>query len=317
MAVPVQAPYNTNPSYSGNFIPEIWSGKLNVKFYETTVLGEIANTDWEGDLRQMGDKVHINNIPSITINDYVVGGNLTYEVPAPEVIELVIDKAKAFGFGVNDVLAFQSQPDLMDMFSQDAAKQMAITIDRAVLSDIFSQGASANKGATAGVISGGYNLGTDAAPVTLSDTTTIPLIVGLSSVLDEQNVPDTDRFLVIPPFMRQWLMRSPLAQAYVTGDGQSILRNGKIGTIDRFTIYVSNLLPQAGNGLDFDGNTQGGAVARQAIIAGHKSALTFASNFAATEHLPNPTDFGQLVRGVNVYGYKMVKPQAFALGLVK
>lgn len=317
MAVAVQAPFNTSPAYTGNFIPEIWSGKLNVKFYDTTVMGEIANTDWEGDVKNVGDKVIINNIPSITINDYVVGGNLSYEVPAPNAIEMVIDKAKSFGVAVSDVLAYQSQPDLMDMFTSDAAKQMAIAIDRTTLAGVFNQGATENMGATAGVISGAYNLGTDLAPITLAANTVIPLITGLASALDEQNVPETDRFIVIPPFARNWLMQSPLAQAYVTGDGQSILRNGKIGTIDRFTIYVSNLLPRAGAGVDFTGAAQLNALARTAVIAGHKSAISFASQISTVETLPNPTDFGQLVRGLNVYGYEVVKPESLCLALIK
>ena len=313
---PVQAPFTTNPSYSGTFIPTIWSNKLNVKFYATTVFGEIANTDYEGDLKSLGDKVIINNVPSITINNYTVGQNLSYEVPAPNKVELQIDQAKYFGVNVSDVLEYQSQPKLMDMFTSDAAKQMAINIDTAILKGTFNSGSSSNKGSTAGVKSGAYSLGVDNTPITLSSATVVPLITGLASVLDEQNVPDTDRFLVIPPFMRNALMASPLAQAYVTGDSQSILRNGKIGTIDRFTIYVSNLLPSAAAGQDFNGAAQGGAAKRTAVMAGHKSAITFASQIAKVESLQNPNDFGTLVRGLNIYGYNVIKPEALALALV-
>ena len=316
MTYPVQAPFDTSPAYSGSFIPEIWSGKLNAKFYATTVFGEIANTDWEGDISNVGDKVTINNIPTITIRDYVVGQNLTYEVPEPSIDELLVDKGKYFAFTVADVLAHQSNPDLMDTFSSDASEQMGITIDRSVLLAEFDQGAAANKGATAGVISGSYNIGTDAAPVTLSATTTLPLITNLASVLDEQNVPESDRWLVISPYMRSWLMQSDLAQAYLTGDDSSIIRTGFIGKIDRFKVYVSNQLPSAGAGLDFDGNAQCGAAARTAIMAGHKSAITFASQMTKMEDLPNPTDFGRLVRGLNIYGHNTVKSESLALALV-
>jgi hypothetical protein len=111
-------------------------------------------------------------------------------------------------------------------------------------------------------------------------------------------------------------MQSPLAQAYVTGDDKSILRNGKIGMIDRFTIYVSNLLPTAAVSQDFTGAAQGGAAKRRAVIAGHKTALTFASQITKTESLQNPNDFGSLVRGLNVFGHKMIKPESWALALV-
>lgn len=340
---PVQAPFNTSPAYSGTFIPTIWSGKLNVKFYSTTVFGEIANTSYEGDIRSMGDKVIINNIPSITIRDYTIGNNLNYEVPAPNTVELAIDRAKYFGVNVSDVLDFQSQPKLMDMFTSDAAKQMAITVDTDVLKMSVDTTVGWSKGATPSTTGSGLNAGTLAGarsasfnlggaggtynastnpfggvPLTLSTSNVLTTITGLSSVLDEQNVPDTDRFLVITPAVRYLLMNSNLQQAYLTGDSQSVLRNGKIGTIDRFTVYVSNLLPTAVAGQNFDGTTTGtgisaNAVARKCMVAGHKSAITFASQITKVESLQNPNDFGNLVRGLNVYGYDTIKPEALAI----
>lgn len=316
MAVAVQSPFNTSPAYSGTFIPEIWSAKLNAKFYNTTVFGEISNTAYEGEIKSMGDKVTINNIPSITINNYTVGQTLTYEVPTPNIVELVIDKAKYFGVNVSDVLAMQSQIPLMSTFTDDASQQMKIAIDRSVLLAEFNNGATANKGATAGVNSASYNLGTDNAPISLSANNIVTLITSLSSVLDEQNVPEEGRWLVIDPATRRILMESPLAQAYITGDSQSMLRNGKIGMIDRFTVYVSNQLPKADVDKNFLGAAQTGAAKRRAIIAGHNTALTFASQIVQTETLKNPNDFGNLVRGLNVYGHKMIKPEAWALALV-
>ena len=318
MPLPVQAPFNTNPAYSRTFIPQLWSGKLNVKFYLTTVFGEIANTAYEGEIKAMGDSIIINNIPTMQINDYVIGQNLSYQVPTPNTVELAIDKAKYFGVNVSDVLEYQAKPNLMSMFTDDATKQMAITIDRTVLLDEYNNGAAANKGNTAGVISAAIVLGSDTAPVDLSTSPSkvLDVILGLASVLDEQNVPDTDRWLVIDPATRLRLMQSPLQQAYLTGDDKSILRNGKLGMIDRFTIYLSNQLPKAAAGFNPDGSVNAGALQRRAIIAGHTSALSFASQITKTESLQNPNDFGQLVRGLNVYGKKMIKPEAWALALV-
>lgn len=316
MAIAVQAPFNTNPAYSGTFIPQLWSGKLNAKFYATTVFGDIANTNYEGEIKSMGDTITINNIPSITINNYVVGQTLNYEVPAPSKVDLNIDKAKYFGVNVSDVLEYQAKPNLMSMFTDDASKQMAIAIDTDVLKGVFNQGAAANKGSTAGVKSGAYNLGTDNVPITLSASNVVTLLTSLASVLDEQNVPDTDRFVVIDPVFRNWLMQSDLRQAYLTGDDKSILRNGMIGMVDRFKIYVSNLLPTAAAGLDFNGVAQPGAAKRRALIAGHKTAITFASQITKTESLQNPNDFGSLVRGLNVYGHRVIKPESLCLALV-
>lgn len=328
---PVQAPFNTSPTYSGTFIPTLWSAKLNEKFYTATVFAEIANTKWEGEIKSMGDKVIINNVPTLTIRQYKPGAGLTYEVPTPETLELVIDKGRYFAFHVNDLLALQSQPKLMDMFSNDAGMQMKIQIDSNVIYRTFNEAHASNVGATAGVKSGSYNLGTEADPYQLaaSGSSAIDLITRLSAVLDEQNVPETDRWLLISPADRQALLNSNLQQAYLTGDDKSILRNGKIGMIDRFTIYVSNnmptmaangtdWLPGAGSSTEYDALVTGDTDTqkRRAILAGHKSALTFASQMTKLETVRNQNDFGDFVRGMNVYGFKVVKPESLALAVV-
>lgn len=325
--MPVSAPFNTSPAYSGTFIPTLWSAKLNAKFYAATVFGEIANTNWEGEIKGMGDKVIINNIPDIAIQTYQPGAGLSYQAPSPSVIEMQVDKGKYFAFHVNDLLALQSQPKLLDMFSNDAGMQMKISIDSNVIYRNFGGAAAANKGATAGAKSGGFNLGTEGSPYQLASgaSSAIDLITSLAAVLDEQNVPETDRFLLISPVDRQALMKSNLQQAYLTGDSQSILRNGKIGMIDRFTVYVTNQLPKvganatlwvSGDGSESDIVATTNANKRRAIIAGHKSALTFAAQMTKMETVRNPHDFGDYVRGVNVYGYKVVKPEALALAVV-
>lgn len=302
-------------AYSGTFIPALWSGKLAQKFYAATVFGEIANTDWQGDITGMGDTVVINTIPTITISAYSVGQNLAYQVPTPSTITLTINKGYYFGVNVNNVLELQSKPKLMDLFTNDASMQMKINIDKDVLSGTFNQGSASNYGATAGAVSGAFNLGVDTSAVTLTPANIIQYITSLSSVLDEANVPETDRFLVISPTERQLLMQSPLAQAQFMGDPTSILRNGKIGTIDRFTIYVSNLIPRGAAGYTWNTaansynsvTVSSGAVKRHAVIAGHKSAISFAAQIAKVETLQNPNDFGTLVRGLNIYGYQVTQ----------
>lgn len=317
VVTPLQSPFNTTPAYSGTFIPSVWSSKLNVKFYAATTFGDIANTNWEGDIKTMGDKVIINNIPTITINAYTIGSNLSYEVPTPNTIELQIDKAFYFGVNVSDVLDYQAKPDLMDMFTGDASNQMKIRVDTECFQNcIPGTAAASNFGATAGVISAQYNLGTALAPVTLTAANILSQITAMSSCLDEQNVPETDRCLILSPSERNLLMQSNLAQAQFMGDSQSMLRNGKIGTIDRFTVYVTNLLPKAIAGFDYAYPTaavSASALKRHMVIAAHKSALTFASQINKVEHLPNPTDFGQLVRGLIVYGRKTIKPEGLVV----
>jgi hypothetical protein len=323
---PVGAPFNTNPPYSGNFIPAVWSAKLNAKFYAATVYGDIANTDWQGEVSGMGDKVVINTAPTITVSNYTAGSTLSYQVPVPNAQEMVIDKGKYFAFQVNDVLEYQAKPNLIDMFSTDAAEQMAIAIDSQVLYNTWNQGAAANKGATAGVQSSSYNLGTDLAPVALTSANVLSVILAMASVLDEQNVPPSDRYLLIDPYTRTLLMQSNLAQAQFMGDATSIVRNGLIGKIDRFNVYVTNQLPRAVAGantpwLSGDGTensiTSTSGLKRRVLVAGHKSAITFASQITKMEQVRNPNDFGDFVRSLNVYGFKVVAPQSLTIAIVQ
>ena len=322
---PVAAPFNTTPSYSGTFIPTLWSSKLNAKFYKATIFGEISNNNWEGEIKAMGDKIIINNIPTLTVSTYTAGTSLSYEAPTPSTTTLNIDKGRYFAFQLNDVLNYQAQPKLMDVFTNDASMQMKIAIDSTVIYNTFSLAAAANKGATAGALSASYNLGTDTAPITLSGSNILSTITALGGVLDEQNIPDTDRFLVIDPATRQWLMSSNLAQAQFMGDSQSMVRNGRIGMIDRFTVYVSNNLPKAVAGtatpyLSGDGSensiTSASNLKRRIIIAGHKSGITFASQLTKMETVRNPNDFGDYIRSLNVFGYGVAKPESLAYAVV-
>jgi len=224
------------------------------------------------------------------------------------------------------VLEYQAKPNLMDMFSTDAAEQMRIAIDSTVTYNSFTGAAAANKGAAAGAKSGSYNLGTDAAPITLTAANVVQKVLELASVLDEQNVPESDRWLVIDPATRALLFQSELAKAYSTGDATSPVRNGKIGSIDRFSVFVSNQLPKAaagtatnwvsGDGSETSVGSTGTVAKRRAIMAGHKSALTFASQITKLETVRNPNDFGDFIRSLNVYGHKVVKPEAMSLLIV-
>jgi len=294
MAFPASGGYT---QYSGNFIPEIWSGKLQVKFYKTTVFSEIANTDWEGEIKGQGDKVHIRTIPTITINSYTKGQNLTNQVPDSTPVELLIDKGKYFAVVLDDVDAVQTDIKLMDVFTNDATTQMKIAIDADVLNGVKASAATANKGATAGVISGNINLGTDASPRAVTSSNILDLFLDAGQVLDEQNVPEDGRWLVIPAWMASMVKRSDLKQAYLTGDSVSPLRNGKLGMIDRFMVYVSNNLPKTNDGDSY-------------VMAGTRDAITFASQMTNVETLRAQSTFGNIVRGLNVYGYNVIKPEA-------
>lgn len=320
---PVAAPFATTPSYSGTFIPTVWAAKLAAKFYAASVYGDISNTDYQGDIGGMGDKVTINTAPTITVSNYVAGSGVTYQAPTPSSQDLLIDKGKYFAFQINDVLEYQAKPNLMDIFSTDAAEQMRIAVDSNVVYNTFNKCDPANMGAVAGVKSGLFNLGTDAAPITLTAANVLQKILELASVLDEQNVPSSDRWLCIDPLTRTLLLQSNLAQAQFMGDAKSPVRNGLIGEIDRFKVYVTNQLPVgtagtatpwvSGDGTETSVTSAGTVLKRRAIIAGHKSALTFASQITKMETVRNTADFGDYIRSLNVYGFKMIAGKAAAL----
>ena len=320
--------FDTNPSYSGGFIPQLWSQKLNAKFYQNTMLTEISNTSWEGEIKNQGDTIRIRTAPSITINDYAgAGTTLTSEVPTPIFTDMQIDKGKYFSVQVNDVLAHQADMDLMNMFTDDAAKQLKINIENECFFNWFvTEGAHAdNAGGTAGALSGEYNLGTDVAPIDqATPKNVLDAILRMSAALDEQNVPEDGRWLILSPFDRQLLMQTNIAQAYFTGDASSTIRTGKIGMLDRFEVYVSNLLPKgaagkalvAGLAATSGGASVSNAKARRMMVAGTKASCAFASQISKTEPLRNQTDFGDIVRGLAVYGRKVIKPEALITTIV-
>jgi hypothetical protein len=298
-----------NPNYSGNFIPEIWSGKLIENFYDATVCAAISNTDYEGEIKAHGDTVNIRTTPTITIRDYSKGQTLTVEHPDSPKIQLLIDKGEYFACVEDDIDKVQTDVKLMDMWSKDASEQMKIKIDTRVLTDLLPDISTYNKGATAGAQSASFNLGTTSTPVSLTKdgaggtVAVIDYLVDIGTVLDEANAPETGRYIVIPAKMAGMIKKSELKDASLTGDGTTPLRNGRLGMIDRFTLYISHNLKVDSGG-------------KYNLIAGHKMGFTFASQMTNMETLRAQTTFGNIIRGLQVYGYKVTKGEALAHGVV-
>lgn len=298
MAFPTAA---GNPQYSGNFIPEIWSSKLQEKFYAATVFGSIANTDWEGEIKRFGDKVNIRSIPTIPVRTYTKGMNLQLDRPDSPKITLMVDKGAYYNTVLEDVDRVQSDLGLMNIWSNDASQQLKINIDTAILANVFTKVASANQGLTAGAKSAAFDLGVSGTPEPVTKSTIVDKIIDVGVVLDEQNVPETDRFIVLPAWAGGMLKGSDLKQAYLTGDDKSPIRSGYIGEIDRFTVYISNLLSTASD-----------TYTCYHCLAGHKSAISFASQMTEFESIRSESTFGTVIRGLQVYGYEVTKPEALA-----
>ncbi len=286
------------PSGTINYDPEVFSGKLVEKFYKTTVFGEIASTDYEGDIVGMGANVIIRTVPDVTVSDYVIGQGLTNEYPARNSVTLSIDQGKAFAVAVSTVDARQSDLDMADIFANDGSIKLRIAADADMLETIPADVSADNSGANAGNDSHDLNMGTAAAPRSLSTTTVVDFLVDCGQVLDEQNVSDEGRWIVLPPWAISRIKRSDLKIASLTGDSISILRNGKVGEIDRLTVYQSrNLLSQ-----------NSPSTAANYAMFGHSAGLTFASQITELRMIDNPNDFGYLVQGLMVFGYEVVEP---------
>ena len=313
---PIYPTGGTGNAFQANgFIPEIWSGKLVEKFYASTVLAAISNTDYEGEIRNQGDRVKIRTKPTITIRDYRADGTLQLERPEGSNVELYIGNGKYFNTILDDVMEVQSDLNALSIWSDDAAQQLKIKVDTDVLGGILGGMNAYNKGTTAGKITGSINLGVTGTPLatvarspSAGQVEILDVILRLGQALDEQNIPEDGRWLVLPAWAGQQLKFSDLRQAYLTGDSITPLRNGRIGMIDRFTVYISNLLPAG---------TAGGLAASEYVFyAGHAHGLTFASQISKVETLRSELTFGTILRGLQVYGYQIVDGTALAQAVV-
>ena len=262
-----------------HFIPEVFSKKLQAKFYAQTILSEVTTNEYEGEISGLGNKVNIRTVPAVTVADY--SGSLSYADVTSGTVELDINKAKSYAFKVDDILRTQADIDFMNAAAEDAAQNMKIAIE----TDVF-----ANVGAGSSLTDvNSSEAGTNAGNI-------LGHILTAGKTLDQNNIPETERFMVIDPATAAIIKNSDLKQAYLTGDAESPLRNGNIGMIDRFTVYVSNNLPTSGS------VTTG--------LFGHPKAVAYASQMTNTETVRLESSFGDGVRGLSVYGYKVVVPTA-------
>lgn len=291
-----------HPDYSGKLIPQLWSKKLLERFYDATVLNAISNTDYEGEIKNFGDTVIVNKIPDITISNYRMGDNLVTERPQASTDSLLIDQGKYWSFIMDDVADAQAMIDMVPKWADSASEQLKLTVDTDVLAYLVGKAQAANRGATAGRISANINLGIAATPVSITKANVIDYLVDMGTVMDEANVPETGRKLVIPAWMAGLIKKSDLKDASLSGDSVSIARNGRLGMIDRFELYVSNLLPKTG--------------ANHYVFAIHPKALSFATQLTKTESLRAESTFGNIMRGLMVYGRKVFYPELLAEGVV-
>ncbi len=287
------------------YAPVIFSKKVMKLFTEATICNEITNNDFQGEITGKGDKVEIRVAPtSMNVNDYVINTDIIFETPGEEARELLIDQSKYVAFKLDEVDKIQSDIGLMNVFAERAANSLDIDTSRSVLSTM-GLGAG-NVGLTAGKISNSFNLGVAGTPIQITAANALESIVDLGTVLDEADVPQEGRFIVLPAWFCNYLKKGDLKRADVTGDSTGLIRTGLIGEIDTFKVYRSNLLKTV-----VDSNINLPTAFH--VVAGVTDATTFASQVTKTETTPVENGFGEKWKSLLVYGKKVIQPEALAM----
>ena len=303
---------------NANYIPELYSKKVLYDFWAQSVYNEVTNTDYENEFKNQGDKIQIRQAPQIAVGTYTVGTGgidkdgaaitpgILYQTPAVDSTYMVIDQALYTAWRCDDIDKVQSDISLLDMYATDSANRLRIAVDTDVL-DAMGDGAHAsNKGTAAGAISSSIDLGDNSTPETtnaiaVTSANAITKIVECNQCLDEQNINNEGRFIVIPSWYAALLKLGDLKRADITGDSSGVIRNGKIGMVDNTMVYVNNNL---------NSNTDGNSNTGFEIIAGTKEATSFAMQISKSDNVPIPDSFGEYVRTLWVYGRKVLRPEA-------
>lgn len=277
------------------FIPELWSARLLYALEKSHVATALVNRNYEGQIANVGDTVHINTIGAITVNDYT----RNTDMDAPETLAttdqaLVIDQAKSFNFQVDDVDNVQAAGDLIDTAMGRAAYALADVSDAYLLSTIAS---GTDAGNTIGAVS---------SPIALTASNVYENIVKLRTKLDKANVPVNGRTIVIPPDVYALLLNDTTHFAIVQpATGENMIVNGLVGRIAGFDVYMSNNV-KTGTGTD-NGKTPYFEVTAQ--IA---DACTFAEQIIKTEAYRMEKRFADGVKGLHVYGAKVLNGKEIA-----
>lgn len=274
-----------------SFIPEVWSARLLEHLRKNLVVANLFNRNYEGEISQMGDTVHINQLAEITIKDYTANVDIanpdqltTTDIP------LSIDQGDYYNFYLNDVDRAQARGDLMDNAMRSSAYGLADKLDS------YLAGLLATGTLTA-------DLGSDASPLSVNAETAYALVVKMKVALDKANVPTQGRYLLMPPEFEGYML---LDQRFAGGTGanaESRLINGMVGRAAGFDIYISNNVK----------NTEG---AKYKVCASTIDQATYANQLVRTEAYRREKGFDDGVKGLHVYGAKVLRPEAVAVATV-
>ncbi len=288
------------------FLPSIYSKKVLNFFRKSSVVEAITNTDYSGEISAYGDSVKIIKEPVISISDYTRGSDTTATKLTDQELTMVVDSAKAFKFIVDDIETKMSHVNFKEVASSSAAYALKDAFDAAVIANMFS-GLSASSpnhvlgadnatalGANVYDGTGSVDIGQD------SETDPLNLMARMARLLDEQDVPEEGRWFVAgPDFYEQLGQSSSKLLSVDFNAGQGSIRNGLVssGKLRGFDMYKSNNIAATSN-------------ATGKVLAGHISSTATAQTIISTEVLRDPSSFGDIVRGLHVYGSKVLRPEA-------
>ena len=290
MAISKSAGYDNLPS--GNFLPIIYSQKVQKFFRTASVVEDITNTDYAGEIEAYGDTVNIIKEPTISVASYTRGGQINIQNLADDQLQLTVDQANAFAFKVDDIEERQSHVNFEALATSSGAYALKDAYDENVIAAMFSG---------AGTTVGSDGSGTDTGFGT-SETDPTDILANSAKRLHAADVPTDNRwFLGTPEFYEQLGQASAkLMDASVTGDGTSTLRNGSVldGQVNGFRLYMTNNFAASSTSNYFK------------VMFGHMSSTATANAIAKTEVVRDPDSFADIVRGLHVFGRKVLRTEA-------
>lgn len=276
-----------------NFIPTVWASRLLTALTKSLVYGQegVVNRDYEGEIRDRGDSVKIATIGEINIGNYSRNTDMAVQILDDADQMLLIDQAKFFNFTYDDVDDAQQAVNTMDEAMQRAAYKLKDAADQ------FIAGHYIHAPADTGV-------GDDSTPLhALATNVAYKLLVDLGTKLDERDVPTDGRFVIVPPFFHGALLQDDRFVKYGGSQQEATLANGMIGEAAGFRVLKSNNVPNASG-------------VRYKVIAGHPMAFSYAEQIVKVESYRVEKQFANGAKGLHVYGGRLIRPQAWAVGTV-
>jgi len=293
MAISKAAGYDNLPS--GNWLPVIYSQKVQKFFRTASVVEDITNTDYAGEIENYGDTVNIIKEPTISVSSYTRGGQINIQNLADDQLQMVVDQANAFAFKVDDIEERQAHVNWEALATSSGAYALKDKYDENVIAAMIS-----GAGTTVGSDGSGTDTGFDT-----SETDPLNIMANCAKRLNGNDVPMDNRWFLGSPEWYEQLAQSSakLLDASVTGDAASPIRNGRVmdGLVQGFKLYMTNNFAASSTSNYYK------------ILWGHMSSTATANAIAKTEVVRDPDSFADIVRGLHVFGRKVLRSEALMI----